>query len=160
MVVVGLLSFSLLTQGVLLTLALDGSPGLRVEKDYYARGLAWDEHMERVRHDAALGWRVALESQRASQSERRLRLRLEDAAGRPLRGAQVTVSAFHGARPDREARALLREDGDGYRGLIPLTRPGLWRVRVEVRQGGEQFNASLTHEVPHEAPTQASEERS
>lgn len=124
-------------------------PSHAVERDYYARGLAWDAERAAERAGERLGWQLALAITPARQwGQRRVEARLADREGRALGGARVQLEARHLARATQVVRTALTPLGAGrYAATLPLRRPGLWELRLLVEQGGRRWTRTLTREL-------------
>ena len=59
----------------------------------------------------------------------------------------VSLEAFHHARAADRLRADLVVDGERYRTTLPMRRPGVWEIRVQVERGAERFSTVLQREV-------------
>lgn len=118
------------------------------EPDYYRKAVAWDSTAAAERASTATGWRcdAAIVAQGRSLE---IRLRLVDAAGAPVSGAAVRVTAIHNlaAATPSELTATPAAD-DGYVATLPAPRAGLWELRVAASRGGEHFTADLRREAP------------
>lgn len=117
-------------------------PSFAVEPEYYQKALDWDRERDQQATNARLGYRLSVhvQEQKAPGAARDLVLRLEDATGKPIRGAHVEVSAFHNARAAEIVRAKLVETSPGsYVQRLPLQRPGLWELRIVARRSGVRF---------------------
>ena len=95
--------------------------------------------------------------------ENLLRVRVADAAGRPLRGARVDALVFMpqmGAMPYMESRPVLREVRPGvHEGRFNLVMGGSWDVRLAVTPpGGSAARAALRLTVETTGLTWVSEE--
>jgi nitrogen fixation protein FixH len=125
-------------------------PAFAVEPDYYARAVAWDEHMAQGRRNAALGWRAsATLTLAASPAQGRVTVNLSDADGRPLDEAQVTVEAMHNARASRRHHVALRTTGNGtYDGVLAAERPGAWELRLTAVRDSARFTETIRLDVP------------
>lgn len=129
-------------------------PSFAVEPDYYARAVHWDDELAQRRRNAALGWRLSSTVSRAAAGAAdtaRLRVRLTDAAGRPLGDATVAVEAFAVARSATVHRArLAAADGTtgDYDGRLDMRQPGQWELRVVATRGDDRFTAVQRLEAP------------
>ncbi|RMG12758.1 MAG: hypothetical protein D6731_13340 [Planctomycetota bacterium] len=147
--IVSLLGFGVFVHGVLLAYALS-DPSAVAEPDYYAKALAWDEHLRQEAQNRALGWRLEV-SATPRPSGQRLFVRLLDRDGRPLAGAKVHVLAFHKARRAESIEVELPEVSGGYAAELPARRPGLWELRFACQHGGQRFTLRTEHSFA--APT-------
>ena len=127
-------------------------PSFAVEPDYYARAVRWDDELAQRRRNEALGWQLAPSVARVAGDSTLLRVRLADAAGRPLGDAAVAVEAFAVARSARVERATLAqaagEAPGAYDGRLRMAQSGLWELRVVATRGGERFTAVRRVEAP------------
>jgi nitrogen fixation protein FixH len=92
-----------------------------------------------------LGWRAdaALALARPGRPGT-LSVRIRDAAGQPLTGAEVRVEALHNARAAQRYPAELTEGAAGeYRTPTDAHRPGEWEVRVTAQRGPDRFTTVL-----------------
>ena len=120
-----------------------------VERNYYAKALAWDETMAQEARNEALGWRLGLEVEPAGEPTwTTVAVRLADRAGAPLEGAGITIEALHNARANTILTATLAPRGAGYAAAMRLARPGLWEFRVRATRGGDVFTATVMRDVP------------
>ncbi len=77
------------------------------------------------------------------QGVNKLRVKLTGSDGKPMTGAQVTVSFFMPAMPDMgmpavHATAALADKGNGlYEGALQLSAGGTWQVTVAVQSSGQ-----------------------
>ncbi len=124
--------------GVILFVGSD--PSFAVEPQYYQKAVAWDDELAQRRANDALGWKVHV-ALRSGPGETRLEVQLVDRDGVPVRDATLTAQTFHVARASRvlpvsfDAAAADR----GYVAVVPMRRPGLWEVRLEIRRGADRF---------------------
>ena len=124
-----------------MVLIATGDPSFAVEPEYYQKALDWDRERAQQASNARLGYRLTV-SVRApgAGGARELVLEFDDAAGRPMHGAKVEVSAFHNARAAEIVRGRLAEREPGtYVQQLPLTRLGLWELRFVTQRAGVRF---------------------
>jgi hypothetical protein len=115
-------------------------PAAAVEPDYYRKAVAWDSEMAQRQHNATLGWQARAVLYLGAPG--RLEVRLVDASGRPLNGAAIEAFVMHNARASAQQAVTLSADGRGrYVAPIRAERPGVWEIRLDVRQGAERFTA-------------------
>jgi hypothetical protein len=80
---------------------------------------------------------------------------LKDSAGKPLAGAQVSVTFYMAAMPSMgmaavKAQSTLTDQGNGtYSGTIDLQSGGTWQVTITATKDGQpvankQFNATVS----------------
>jgi len=120
-----------------------GDPAaLVVEKDYYQKGLHFDDAMAQQRQNAALGWHVVPAITAVPDGGADLRVELRDASGAPLSAATVAVVATHNAIANAPVSATLAERSDGsYGARLSLPRAGMWELRFEIVRDGRKFTA-------------------
>ena len=142
---------------LLLVLIATRDPSHVVERDYYAKGLAWDADRAAERAGERLGWQLALAIVPLPQwGQRRVEIRLADREGRALAGARVQLEARHLARAAQGLRtALTPLEAGRYVATLPLRRPGLWELRLLVEQGGQRWRQRLLRELEGWAPVTA-----
>jgi nitrogen fixation protein FixH len=123
-------------------------PGFSTESDYYRKAVDWDAQMVRQRRSRALGWTARASAETLGAGLTALELRLSDARGEVVPGAQVRGVAFHNARAAHELEMELTEVSAGvYRALLGHARPGLWETRITALRGADAFEATLRFEV-------------
>jgi len=125
----------------LLTMAMIAAddPSFAVESDYYKKAVAWDRELEQQGENARLARKVTLETRSSSERTAALALRVTDARGAPLDGAEVELEAFPNARAGERQRLVFTERRPGaYAAELPLTRTGLWELRLTVTRGKER----------------------
>ena len=121
-----------------------GDPSFAVEKDYYQRGVHWDDEMAQRARNRALGWRLAttlspIEAGRGAD----LRIALTDSVVSPIADASVVVTAVHVARAGHPVELTLAQRAPGeYEVRVPIERPGLWELRIVVHRGADRFTAT------------------
>lgn len=143
---VALIATMLLGLGTLARIAVD-DPHFALERDYYQKAVNWDRTRAEQRASESLGWTAELEV-RAEHGRVALTLTLLDAAGLPLRGANVEVEAFPNAFATEIASLRLEQSPDGrYRASLPRSHAGLWEFRFSARRAGESFVKTLRADV-------------
>ena len=117
-----------------------GDPSFSVEPEYYQKALDWDRERAQQANNERLGYRLTVSVREAGGGARELVLQFVDAAGEPIRGASVEVSAFHNARASEIVRGRLVERQPGtYVQQLPLERLGLWELRFVAQRPGVRF---------------------
>jgi Cu(I)/Ag(I) efflux system membrane fusion protein/cobalt-zinc-cadmium efflux system membrane fusion protein len=90
-----------------------------------------------------------------ARGKNRLHLTLKDSTGKPLAGAQVSVTFYMAAMPSMgmaalRAQAAAAEQGNGvYSADIDLQSGGTWQVSITATKDGQtlatkQFNSSVS----------------
>jgi len=149
MIVVGLLFLNITITGALVAYANTDS-SYAVEPEFYQKALAWDQTQAQMGQNARLSWVAAgdVSPRQDAAGLRSLHLLLRDRDARPITGATVRIEAFHQARSGQRLRTELKDAGDGsYLASLPLSRPGLWEVRLIARHAAGTFTRKLTIEV-------------
>jgi nitrogen fixation protein FixH len=145
--VVGLLVAQAIGLAVMITIATS-DPSVAVEPDYYEKAVAWDLTAASRAATEALGWTATIDAGPLSGKDRELHLALVDRAGQGVTEARVHVEMFHQARSgDRLEADLVGMGAGGYVTRLPVTRPGLWEVRITARRGGDVAMLTQTLEV-------------
>lgn len=145
LVPVALLSAMLLGLGWMAALA-SNDPGFALERDYYAKAIRWDQQRAQQENDVRLGYRLEVVSASVVPAQRvgELTLRLLDAYGGSLRGAQLNAEAFALARSASSRSLHFEEVVPGtYRTRLEGARAGLWELRCTALYSGERFTHTL-----------------
>jgi nitrogen fixation protein FixH len=127
-------------------------PAFAVERDYYAKAVAWDAEREQQRQNQRLGWKLDVETRSQGGGEIELVARLVDGNGQEVDRALLDVEAFHNARAARVLVARLDERDDGYFTALPMTRAGIWELRFTARRGADTFTSVVRAELAPESP--------
>jgi hypothetical protein len=150
---IGFVTFILvggLVAGAIMLFVSWNHPSLTAADDYYQRAVGYDDVKAQGARNLALGWSLDLELTRrvnAGVPETRVHLRLTDAAGTALEGAEVHVETFHLARAgDRFGADLTAVAAGEYEAIMPLRRAGIWEFRFVIHRSGEFFTAVLERE--------------
>lgn len=142
--ITGVLAFTVAANLVVLKLATEPESAT-VEPDYYRKAVAWDSTSAQLAHDVHLGWRVTprLGAWPAGGGATPLSVTLADAAGHPLDGATIGVTAIHNALASHPLAFVLAPTGEpgAYAAAPTLLRRGEWELRFVVRRAGETFTA-------------------
>ena len=132
-----------------LMLRANNDPSFFIEKDYYKKAVAWDQHQAEARRSAELGWHLDLKPDPAAVGlGSAFMARLLDRAGQPVVGAHLQLSAVRIARSAEVFQAALRETEPGhYSFSLPLRAAGLYEWRVSAQRGAEVYSATLRKDV-------------
>jgi nitrogen fixation protein FixH len=149
---VGLLGVMLTGLGVMASLAIDDS-GFALERNYYAKAVAYDAEIAQRAQNARLGWSLSVSGAPAQHGRTsRIEARLSDASG-VLERARVRVEALRNASAGRVLEAELREVAPGkYEAELPLERGGLWELRFTATRETARFTKTERIDVPEAAP--------
>lgn len=122
-----------------------------IEADYYQKAITWDSTMAQADRNVALRWTLTPALGPISVGhEAPLTLDLRDASGAAVVGATILVEAVQVAHAEEIQHITLTSDSTGeYRTTVPMTRPGLWELRVIATRGADRF----TNEVRLDAST-------
>ena len=146
--IVALLAATAAGQGVMLYAATH-DPTMAIEPDYYRKAVNWDSQMAQDASNLALGWTAQARVGAVGTDGADVVVRLADAAGAPVAGALVRVTAIHNLDGARHVEGTLVQGAAGsYAARLPLHRAGLWELRVDAVRGSERFTASLRVEAP------------
>lgn len=149
LILVGLIG----TQLVVLRNVLD-DPTFAIEHDYYQQALDWDAHRARQRSSGALGWKSNASAETSpGTASAKLQVRLSNAGGEALRGARLSLLAFHNARAAHPLQLEAEETAPGlYEAELGDARPGLWELRLHVVRGPDVYDERVRIEVGPETP--------
>jgi nitrogen fixation protein FixH len=118
-------------------------------KQHYVKGLAYNETLDEVERQKALGWTGDLSVGPGSQGQVKLDFVLHDKQDRAVPGATVTAKLV---RPTSEGHDLdIRMDDYGrgrYVGVADLDLRGQWDVRVVAKHPSGDFRLTRRIVVP------------
>ncbi|MBK7406316.1 MAG: FixH family protein [Phycisphaerales bacterium] len=139
-----------LTMVTITVVAAVRDPSFAVEKDYYEKGLHWDQHLAEQQQMDLLGWTVRPALGAADAEGRRvISLRLSGPHGDPIEGATVKLSYFHNATASEVVEASLApaaEPGLYQTDPAPM-RPGFWTLKLDIRSGDDHWAREQTLEA-------------
>lgn len=132
-----------------LMLRATNDPSFFIEKDYYKKAVAWDQHQAEARRSAELGWHVELKPDPAAGGQgAAFTARLLDRSGQPVAGARLQLSAVRIARSSETFDAAPKETAPGnFVFSLPLRAAGLYEWRVSAQRGSEVYSATLRKDV-------------
>jgi nitrogen fixation protein FixH len=143
-IIVGVLVIDVAVGFAMMRVAAD-DPHAAIEPDYYQKAVIWDSTLAQSHRNAVLGW--TLESVLGAITpghEAPLTLRLHDGRGDAVVGATLQVEAMQVAHAGDIVHATLTARGDSdYVAALPMTRPGLWELRIVATRGSDRFTADL-----------------
>jgi nitrogen fixation protein FixH len=123
-------------------------PSFAVEPDYYRKAVEWDSTAARRARSDALSWQVAARVAPATGGATRLTLQLTDASGAVVHGAALAGSLLHIARAaDVQAVTFAQAPSGAYEATVPMTRDGVWELRLTADRGDEHFVHTLRVET-------------
>ncbi len=127
-------------------------PSFSVEPSYYQKAVHWDDELAQRSHNAELGWQATTQLVALKDGVTRLSVRLTDAAGAPLDGADVRLEAFAISRASQVARLALSaaDDPSGgvYSAILPDGESGRWELKLNVTHDSERFTSVSRVERP------------
>ncbi len=119
-----------------------------LESDYYRKAVAYDSTLAQARLDSLLGWRLDATPGAYDPAGTPIALTLADRDGRPIVGANVTLTAIHNLDAGRVVSASFVTGDDGRASArVPLHHTGLWELRFDARTSDERFTADLRRDV-------------
>lgn len=143
---IGMATILALTVGANIWVAViaNDDPSFVIEPDYYRKAVGWDSTMVQMRENARLRWHVepVLDAFTAHGGAR-LRLRLSDGNGTPIRDATIRVAALYNARAGRILEGTMVPDTPSTYALqLPVATRGEWELRFDIRRGSERFTST------------------
>ncbi|MGA3403748.1 MAG: FixH family protein [Acetobacteraceae bacterium] len=122
----------------MVSFALHTFPG-QAGSDGFDLSNHYDQVLEKVQRDAALGWVVRLLPGDAGHPV----LVLTDRSGAPLRDAQVQATAERPLGPPETTHLVFRAEGAGrYVADAALTMPGQWELQLSASAQGHTIAAT------------------
>lgn len=116
----------------LVMLATHTFPG-DVGSDGFTLSNRYNQVIEGTRRDRGFGWQVA-----ADLVGDRLHVKLRDATGAPLMGAQVQVRVVRPVGPPEGTMLPMRKDGaETYISTVALPASGQWDATITIAAGGQ-----------------------
>jgi nitrogen fixation protein FixH len=107
----------------------------QVIPDYYAQATRYDETMAEAARSYQLGWSTS-----AQLANGKLEVRVLDAQGVALDGAQVTVSGYQRAHASGRYTVTLAPAGEGrYESALAGAHVGVHDLAIVVERGAERF---------------------
>jgi nitrogen fixation protein FixH len=147
LIIVGLLVTQAAGVCVMISIAT-ADPSVAVEPKYYEKALEWDQTAASEAATEALGWNTDVKLGPLLGTDRTVSIEIMDRAGEGVVEARVHVEMFHQARSGDRLETDLQGMGAGvYTTRLPVSRPGLWEVRITVRRAGDVATMTRTLEV-------------
>ncbi len=126
----------LLANGIMIYFAAASWTGVGTE-NAYERGLAYNQTLDALRAQEALGWQVAAELRPLGNGEARVEVALSDRDGHPVAVRRVRARLERPTHEGYDREADLRDLGGGlYGGAIALPLPGQWDLKILVEHAG------------------------
>ncbi|MHA1567191.1 MAG: FixH family protein [Alphaproteobacteria bacterium] len=109
-------------------------------RDYYAKGINYNDTLAAARAQDALGWQSSVTVTGGRDGHVVLDVRLADDGGKPLDGARVTAIFVRPTHEGIDVDVQLVAVGYGeYRADAVLALAGLWDVAVTAQRDGQYF---------------------
>nr|CRH06229.1 putative nitrogen fixation protein fixH [Candidatus Magnetococcus massalia] len=129
-------------------MAKSTSGGLVIE-GHYKKGMAYNEEIEQMRQQQALGWQIGVDTSALRVGQEGLVfVQLLDKAGMPIRGATIRGELFRPTSSDDDIAFNLVETAAGkYQGLVKPHLKGKWDVRLKITQQKHLFRHAERVEI-------------
>ena len=130
----------LLVNGTMITIALKTWSGLAID-GAYERGLAYNQTLDDARAQAELGWKSEVRFVRTAPAKGILTFHLVDAAGDPIRGADVEAIMFRPTHEGSDFRIGLESAGGGtYQMDLTFPVGGVWDAFLVARTPNSSYH--------------------
>jgi len=143
-----LLATFLSVNAVFVVLAVTSNPGL-VVVDYYEQGRQFEQHaLERIAAQKNLRWTTRLEIPRSITRGLQdvYRFSAVDVRGTPINNAIVKLLAYRPSDASADFVTTMKESTPGlYEGNLRFPLPGVWDIKVEVRNQTDRYE--LSHRI-------------
>ncbi len=139
--IAGALVFMIGTSLVFLRISI-AHPDALVVHDSYASEPGVAERLRALGRAEAKGWRLAVSAARA-EGDVAVVATLQDGDGRTLQPERVVVTRARPAEGGLDTELTLSQEGDVFRGRVPLPRPGRWLLTVRAELDGDVVERSL-----------------
>lgn len=125
----------ILVNGIFIYSAIETHPGV-IAEDSYKKGLAYNEVLQRARHQPDVQSRIDYENGA-------VHLRLRDAQGHAIEGAQVSARFIRPVQDGYDFSAPLQETAQGLYEVKPqFPLHGDWNVRLSATWNDQTYQAS------------------
>jgi len=125
-------------------------PSFAVETNYYKKALRWDQTMAEKRKSEQLGWTIKAKA-KPQIANRKAMIQVEaqifDRKGKIVKGAHVSLEAFHNGRSKRRFHKDLGRTNDVHKVTINSYRSGLWVFHYTVLRGKQRFMQVIRQEI-------------
>lgn len=129
--VVALLGSAMLANLIMFYFAAKSYDGL-VEKNYYLKGLNYQQELDLRNKQKSLGWNVDFEG-----SNNKYTLNLTDKDNNPIEKAEVKVNFFRPSKEGYDKSAVMTESEAGkYVANTDLELKGHWNANIEISKDG------------------------
>lgn len=150
---IGLVLFLFVIQSSIMTAVITlsiGDPGGAVMPNYYQAGLQWDQTKQSRTASQRLGWTVDLEASDVvdGSGKRALLVSVVDSQLKGIDSLAVQGRLYHLAAADVVIESPFVASGDGrYLALLPVVRPGSWKLELNVDGAGQPMSESIDFTV-------------
>ena len=150
---IGLVLFLFAIQASIMTAVITmsiGDPGGAVMPNYYQAGLQWDQTKQSRTASDRLGWSVDLEASDVvdGSGKRALLVSVVDAQQKGIDSLAVAGKLYHLAAADDIIESPFVASGEGrYLALLPVARPGSWKLELNVDGAGQPRTESIDFTV-------------
>ncbi len=130
--------------GLLAYLAVSTWTGLET-KNYYDRGLRYNDTLAAAEEQDARGWTMDWTGTPATAAGdgANLAVTFRDRSGRPIEDLVVEAILIRPTQEGLDTVHVLSHEGNGiYAGPVVVPLPGQWDARIHARRRGETFQAS------------------
>lgn len=115
------------------------TPGTEVtDRDYYSKGLKYNNTLVEKRAASVLGWKVA-----TTLAEKQLQISLMDGNSAPVSGARGLLTFYTQAESNQLALPLVENSPGSYHIQLPATLTGEITVRVDFEREGARISRQL-----------------
>lgn len=126
-----LLGSSVLANLIMFYFAAKSYDGL-VEKNYYLKGLNYQQELDKQNKQKLLGWNVIFDG-----SNNKYTLNLTDKDNKPIEKANVKVNFFRPSKEGYDKNAIMKESEVGkYVASTDLELKGRWYANIEITKDG------------------------
>ncbi|MDE2199786.1 MAG: FixH family protein [Rhodospirillales bacterium] len=141
--VAGTMLVVIAVNGVMVYDAIHTFPGIAMD-DVFDRSNAYDKVLAESRHEAKLGWALAVDLR-----NNRPEVSLNGPDGKPLEGARVAALGQRPLGPTERVRLAFHAFAPGhYRSAEELVAPGQWELQISVTIGKDSYHATRRVIVP------------
>ncbi len=141
--------------GAVMVRVAAGDRHFAVEPDYYSKAVGWDSTMAQADRNRALGWQAVPSLGAVSVGVAdTVAIMLRTATGVAVSGATVTIEAMPVAYATEVVRAELApgHEPGRYAAVVPMSRAGLWEVRLRAVRGADHFTTNLRLDASSTGP--------
>lgn len=145
---VGGFAIIIAVNGSLIYFAQSSFSGLETEHPY-ERGLNYNQTLEAAAAQEKLGWRGAIDLDKALNGQHELAVLFTDREARPIEGLEVTAYLRRPSNEGLDQTIQLHRQGNGrYAAEIALPALGQWDALIVARQGEISWQESQRLFVP------------